>query len=434
MVDDSNEFSSFEIEESIIGDQGLHNETTKSLNRRSTFKKVSLSVAHQSYRSPPKDSSESLTSESESEVDEIVLSSDDEESPHNRGNLLINQADSVDLDTGTSSSIDDGETAQTETDSTRNKASEASADSNSSSSSSIDESNYKKVTQSVYDAQVVKITSITERIKQIENLLKLSSQLPDKGQKLRQSLTNLRIELAEEQTILKNLRVEEPSELALDFQNLSINESRNSTDTVAELSYEDDDTIASLFQEIKRSEKTMPSSKDLAEQPKLIKGQLMPHQQHALAWMIWRENQYPKGGILGDDMGLGKTLTTISLIARHIEMGNSTPSSDDGKGKEGKAGESMRRLMSYGMILNWNFSFVAARGGTLVVCPASVVRQWEDEVNKFTNHALSVYVHHGDKRCDNVKELSSHDVVITTYGIVRTEVEKVSALSYERCR
>lgn len=72
--------------------------------------------------------------------------------------------------------------------------------------------------------------------------------------------------------------------------------------------------------------------------------------------------------------------------------------------------------------------FSAVVGGTLVVCPASVVRQWEDEINKFTNHALSVCVHHGDKRSDNVKEVRSHDVVITTYGIVRTEVEKVSVL------
>lgn len=62
------------------------------------------------------------------------------------------------------------------------------------------------------------------------------------------------------------------------------------------------------------------------------------------------------------------------------------------------------------------------------MCPASVVRQWEDEINKFTNYALSVCVHHGDKRSDNVKEVRSHDVVITTYGIVRTEVEKVGVL------
>lgn len=72
------------------------------------------------------------------------------------------------------------------------------------------------------------------------------------------------------------------------------------------------------------------------------------------------------------------------------------------------------------------FFFLDWNGGTLVVCPASVIRQWEDEINKFTNYALNVCLHHGERRSVSARELISDDIVITTYGIVRTEIEKVS--------
>lgn len=74
-------------------------------------------------------------------------------------------------------------------------------------------------------------------------------------------------------------------------------------------------------------------------------------------------------------------------------------------------------------------SLLEYNGGTLVVCPASVIRQWEDEINRFTNYSLSVCLHHGDKRSNYADELTSYDVLITTYGIVRSEVEKVSGMS-----
>ncbi len=70
---------------------------------------------------------------------------------------------------------------------------------------------------------------------------------------------------------------------------------------------------------VHESLKTMPAEGDEEEDPQGLRSsvRLFPHQRQALAWLMWRETQSPRGGILADDMGLGKTLTMISLILKH---------------------------------------------------------------------------------------------------------------------
>ena len=64
--------------------------------------------------------------------------------------------------------------------------------------------------------------------------------------------------------------------------------------------------------------------------------------------------------------------------------------------------------------------------GTLVVCPASVLRQWARELDeKVAEEAkLSVLVYHGGSRTRNPEELAGYDVVLTTYAIVTNECPK----------
>lgn len=65
-------------------------------------------------------------------------------------------------------------------------------------------------------------------------------------------------------------------------------------------------------------------------------------------------------------------------------------------------------------------------GGTLVVCPASLLSQWYNEIaNHCKRHSLRAEIHHGNKRETKPNHLARNDVVITTYNIVQRDVEKV---------
>lgn len=67
-----------------------------------------------------------------------------------------------------------------------------------------------------------------------------------------------------------------------------------------------------------------PTEDILVPTPKGIQVELMPHQMHGLAWMLWREKQKPRGGILADDMGLGKFFFFL-LFKPHISIFFSFP-------------------------------------------------------------------------------------------------------------
>ncbi|XP_072743655.1 transcription termination factor 2 [Anoplolepis gracilipes] len=155
-----------------------------------------------------------------------------------------------------------------------------------------------------------------------------------------------------------------------------------------------------------------PKENQKAEDPKGLKVQLMPHQQHALAWLLWREQQRPAGGVLADDMGLGKTLTMISLIMTTLDQKDSMDESDDSDCEWSNG----RKPLYH-------------KGNTLVVCPASLLFQWDSEVrNRCKRGLLSVEIYHGNNRENVPKRLSRNDIVITTYNILTREHKTKSTL------
>nr|XP_050867199.1 transcription termination factor 2-like [Vespula vulgaris] len=151
-----------------------------------------------------------------------------------------------------------------------------------------------------------------------------------------------------------------------------------------------------------------PSEDAKAEDPPGLKVKLMPHQQHALAWLMWREQKRPSGGVLADDMGLGKTLTMISLIMATLAQEDDNDSDDEW--------HTTNKSITY-------------KGGTLVVCPASLLSQWENEIkSKCKKGILSIEVYHGNNREKLAKRLAKYDVVITTYNILSREFKTMSTV------
>merc|ERR1719300_857735 len=63
---------------------------------------------------------------------------------------------------------------------------------------------------------------------------------------------------------------------------------------------------------------------------------------------------------------------------------------------------------------------------TLIICPASLIGQWEKEVeNKVKSSRLRVLVYHGNNRKCSARALARYDIVVTTYGTVQSEVKGV---------
>ncbi|MBN1559853.1 SNF2 helicase associated domain-containing protein [candidate division KSB1 bacterium] len=117
--------------------------------------------------------------------------------------------------------------------------------------------------------------------------------------------------------------------------------------------------------------------------PAGLQGTLRPYQSTGFDWLCFLR-EYHFGGCLADDMGLGKTIQALALLQREKEAGVRTPS--------------------------------------LVVCPTSVVYNWQMEANKFTPE-LRTCIHAGVGRDKSGDAFADVDLVLTTYGIMMRDAE-----------
>ena len=120
------------------------------------------------------------------------------------------------------------------------------------------------------------------------------------------------------------------------------------------------------------------------EPPKGFQGTLRPYQLRGYSWLSFLQ-QWSLGGCLADDMGLGKTIQILALIQHNQNANDKKP--------------------------------------VLIVCPTSVINNWQKEASRFTPK-LSVMIHHGSNRRQDVsfkKDAKKHTIVITSYGLIQRD-------------
>jgi hypothetical protein len=142
--------------------------------------------------------------------------------------------------------------------------------------------------------------------------------------------------------------------------------------------------------------------------PEGLEASLRPYQLRGVAWMA-SMCDLGLGGCLADDMGLGKTLQVIALhLHRHAPT---RPSGSRRKARKQPGGPTR-----------------AERGPTLVVCPTSLLGNWEREIARFAP-GVPVRRYHGPDR--HLEDLAGDEIVLATYGVVRRDRAALGAAGFE---
>ena len=136
--------------------------------------------------------------------------------------------------------------------------------------------------------------------------------------------------------------------------------------------------------------------------PTGFKGTLRPYQKAGYDWMNFLR-QYRFGGCLADDMGLGKTVMTLAMLQGRKEARVAAQDSAD-KGPENRP--------------------------SLLVMPTSLLYNWELEARKFTP-GLRVMVYTGTYRDKNTAQFDDYDLILTSYGIVRIDIDLLSDYRFD---
>ncbi len=165
--------------------------------------------------------------------------------------------------------------------------------------------------------------------------------------------------------------------------------------------------------------------------PASFRGDLRPYQERGLAWLAFLSD-LGLGGILADDMGLGKSVQTLALLDHERAARRGADGTSEADGLPGVNGVTVNGVTGAGGASE--LQAAGETGPTLLVCPMSLVGNWQREAERFTPD-LAVHVHHGSDRlsgADLHAALSGADLVITTYALAARDREALAAVPWHR--
>ena len=151
-----------------------------------------------------------------------------------------------------------------------------------------------------------------------------------------------------------------------------------------------DDWISDWLQKLDQTERL-----EQLPQPEGLNAQLRPYQLYGYSWLHFFR-RWGLGACLADDMGLGKTIQAIALLLQEKEANGYLPAP------------------------------------SLLICPTSVVTNWEREIQRFAP-SLKAIIHRGaDRLRDEAfnEAANNHDIVLTSYSLARLDAEKLQTVDW----
>ena len=157
--------------------------------------------------------------------------------------------------------------------------------------------------------------------------------------------------------------------------------------------------------------------------PNGLNANFRPYQEIGFNW-IYSLYKSRFGSCLADDMGLGKTLQTLATILKISEETFDEPlqiqNLESAKQLSifEKAAEPKKELIKIG------------KSAGVIAMPTSLIHNWVNEILKFTPN-LKFFIYSGGKRIKSTHEFDDYDLVLTSYGVLRNDIDILKNYQYQ---